>query len=97
MGIEYKIILSPDDFAAFENDVRGKTLDRVLRDGPGFADSDGAAYSYNTTAQPDNDWLETIHIQPDGLWLTLYSCEPLLNYMMNSVLDVCGRLEIEEG
>jgi hypothetical protein len=97
MGIEYKIVLSANDFAAFESDIQGKTLDRVLRDAPGFVDSDGIQYSYNTTANTDNKWLDTIHIQDDGLWLTLYSCEPLLSYMMNTVLDICGRLEIQDG
>jgi hypothetical protein len=97
MGIEYKITLSSDDFAAFEQDVRGMTLDRVLREAPGFVTSDGTAYSYNTADHPDNEWLETISIQDDGLWLALYSCEPLLSYMMNAVLDICGRLRIEDG
>jgi hypothetical protein len=97
MGIEYKIVLRADDFTAFAQDVQGKSLDHVLRYAPGFLDSDGTAYSYNTTENPDNQWLDTIHIQEDGLWLTMYSVGPLLNYMLNAVLDICGRLEIEDG
>jgi hypothetical protein len=97
MGIEYRIVLRTEDFAAFAKDVRGKTLDQVLRDAPGFLDSNGTAYSYNTPENLGNQWLDTIHVQEDGLWLTLYSLDLLLNYMMNAALDICGRLEIEDG
>lgn len=97
MGIEYKLVFRACDFGAFAKDVRGKTLDQVLRDAPGFLDSDGTVYSYNSTENSGNQWLDTIHIQKDGLWLTLYSPSPLLNYLMNAVLDICGRLEIEDG
>ena len=97
MGLEYKVQLTATDFAALENEALGKSLDRLLREAPGFVAADGAVYSYDTTDVPDNQWLETIHIQDDGLWLTLYSREPLLGYVMNSILDTCGRLNIEDG
>jgi hypothetical protein len=97
MGIEYKITLTPEDSAAFENDIRGQSLDRTLRDAPGFLKTNGTAYSYNTTGNPDNEWLDTVYLQDDGLSLCLYSCEPLLSHLMNAVLDQCGRLLIEDG
>ena len=97
MGFEYKIKLSSDDFSAFENDIAGETLDAVLRSAPGFVETDGEIYKYSATNNPAATWLATVHVEPDGLWLTLYEREPLCSYLMNAVLRICGRLNIEDG
>ena len=97
MGFEYKVHLTATDFAALGNEAIGMSLDSLLREAPGFVSSDGTMFSYSATQDSDSNWLETIHIQDDGLWLTLYSRGRLLNYVMNSVLKTCGQLHIEDG
>lgn len=97
MGIEYKIRMTESDFAAFENSVTGDTLDSVLRAAPGYLETDGKIYTYSTTGDPMNKWNETVQIEDDGIWLTLYADEPLRRYLMDAVLNTCGRLSIEDG
>ena len=103
MGAEYKFNLTDRDFAAFESDVRGKTLDNVLRGVPGFDETDGSVYSYRT-GDPENKWRTTVSVHQDYLLVCDYGLArgdndylDILHYLMWELLDVCGRVSIEDA
>jgi len=103
MGFEYKFKLTDADKSCFETDVRGHTLDAVLRGGPGYLENDGVRYSYRDPSAPETSRASTVHLEPDGLELCIYNRSSdsndndLFVYLMFAILDICCKLEVVDS
>ena len=97
MGTEYRIKLTAEDFAHLRSALPGRSLDDILRSAPGFVANQGNSYSYRQENVADDQWLATVDVQEDGIWLCYNSDTALRDYLMARILETCGRLSIEDG
>ena len=102
MGAEYRFNLTEEDFAAFESDIRGRNLDHVLRSVPAFEKAEGSVYYY-IAADPEGKWRTMISVDGDGLVVCDYGLArgkndvvEVIPHLMWAILDVCGRVSIED-
>jgi hypothetical protein len=104
MGFEYRFKLGRGDLENLARNPDGiADLDTLLRAGPGFLAKQGEDYSFSSDPTDKERWPSAVRVEQTGFLLCIYSRaqgsdgQQLLRYLMDSLLDRCGRLEVEEG
>jgi hypothetical protein len=104
MACEYQFKISSQDLGNLSRGVDGiDSLDKLLSAAPGFIEKSGEVYSYTDQSQNDQRWLSTVHLTPDGFCLSIYQRntdsfdQKLMRFLMQELLNRCGRLEVEDA
>jgi|GEM_PF-4011636 len=102
MGFEYRFKITDQHAGVLGNQVDGiNSLDLVLRDAPHFIGEAEGVYSYSDDSKNPDRWPSSVSLAEGGfvLCLTLRDSADteLLNYLMTSLLQRCGGLNVEDA
>lgn len=104
MGYEYQFKIRSKDLRNLSRGVDGiDSLEKLLSAAPGFIKKNGNSYSYSDQPQNDQKWLSTVDLTTDGFCLCLYQRsansfdQKLMQFLMQELLNRCGRLEVENA
>ena len=104
MGYEYKFIITEQDLDNLSRNPDAiNTVEKILTDAPGFYQQSDKTFYYSETPENDKRWPSTIFLNESGFCLCIYQRinnsldQQLLNYLMQELLNRCGRLQIEDA
>ena len=104
MGYEYRFRITPQDLENLSRCQDGiNTLEKLLAVGPGFIEKNDVVFLYSDQPENEHRWPSTIHVDDAGFCLGIYQRtansidQQLLNFLMQELLNRCGRLEVADA
>jgi len=104
VGYELKFHVDDQDLRRIAANPPGpQSLDEILRAAPGFVGGDSATgYEFKHKDDSDDKWPASVSFIDGGLCVCLYDRRAgsadydLMTYLMFTLLDICGRVEVSE-